>query len=154
MSFTSPAIEFLRQKHIPFSILIQPDGLTTLDEIACVRGQRLTQIVRSLVFRHSDREFVLVLAQAGNKVDWKSLRAVLGLRRITMATPEEVLSITGYVIGAVSPFGLAQKLPVLVDQKILHEKVISTGSGIPNVALIIRVANLLKALEDYKLVDL
>lgn len=70
-----------------------------------------------------------------------------------MATPEEVFQVTGYVVGAVSPFGLAQNLPVLVDQKILREEVVSTGSGILNVAIIIRVDNLLRALEDYQLVE-
>jgi len=153
MTFTSPAIEFLRQKDISFSLFVQPDGLTMLDEIARFRGQRVSQIVRSLVFRYSGKKYVLVLAQAGRNVDWKSLRAVLMVRRIAMATPEEVFQVTGYVVGAVSPFGLAQKLPVLVDQKILREEVVSMGSGILNVAIIIRVDNLLRALEDYQLIE-
>lgn len=153
MTFTSPAIEFLRQKDISFSLFVQPDGLTMLDEIARFRGQRVSQIVRSLVFRYSEKKYALVLAQAGRNVNWKSLRAVLRVRRIAMATPEEVFHVTGYVVGAVSPFGLAQNLPVLVDQKILREEVVSTGSGILNVAIIIRVDNLLRALDDYQLVE-
>ncbi len=154
MEFSSPAIEYLRQKHIPFTTIAHPPNLTTLDEIARFRGQKISQIVRSLVFRLSETDFILVLAQAGNNVDWRTLRDTLGVRRITTATPEEVFRITGYRVGSVSPFGLVQKIPVLVSRKILQEEIVSTGSGIPQVALVLLVNDFFRALEDYQFVDL
>ncbi|MEJ5314532.1 MULTISPECIES: aminoacyl-tRNA deacylase [Anaerolinea] len=153
MQLTSAAIEYLRQKNIPFSTIIHPTNLTTLDEIARFRGQTISQIIRSLVFRYSDKDYVLVLAQAGNNVDWKTLRDTLGVRRITTATPDEVFRITGYITGSVSPFGLLQKIPVFVSRKILQEEIVSTGSGIPQVALVLLVKHFFQALEDYQLAD-
>lgn len=154
MQFFSPAIEFLNQHNIPYSVVVHPEGLETLDDIAAFRGQRISQIVRSLLFRHSEKSFFLVLAQAGYQVDWKILRDILQVRRVTTATPDEVFRVTGYVIGAVSPFGLVQQIPIFVSKKILQEETISVGSGIPRVALILRVEHFLQALEQYNLVDI
>jgi Cys-tRNA(Pro)/Cys-tRNA(Cys) deacylase len=65
-----------------------------------------------------------------------------------MATPEEVLEVTGYRIGAVSPFGLAQVVPILVDRSVLAEEEVSLGSGVRGLALVMLSADLLRALPQ------
>jgi prolyl-tRNA editing enzyme YbaK/EbsC (Cys-tRNA(Pro) deacylase) len=67
---------------------------------------------------------------------------------MTMATEDEVLAVTGYRVGAVSPFGVLNPLRVLVDESVLREEEISIGSGIRNVAIILKSANLRRALKD------
>ena len=90
---------------------------------------------------------MLVLMPGGEKVNWAKLRKHLGVSRMTTATSEEVLEITGYETGAVSPFGLPQPLRLLADQKILFHEEISVGAGIRNAGVILKSQDLLVALD-------
>jgi Cys-tRNA(Pro)/Cys-tRNA(Cys) deacylase len=63
-----------------------------------------------------------------------------------MATPDEVLRVTGYQTGSVSPFGLPQPMRVLVDESVLAHDEMSIGSGLRNTTVILKSADLMKAL--------
>jgi len=82
------------------------------------------------------------------------LRKHLGLSRITMASEDEVLAATGYRIGAVSPFGLPRPLKVLIDLSVIGEEEISIGSGIRNTAIILKSADLYRALKNTEVISL
>ena len=71
-----------------------------------------------------------------------------------MASEAEVLQVTGYRVGAVSPFGTTTVLKVLVDPSVLKESEISLGSGIRGVAIMIKSADLLSALSNYEVLQL
>jgi prolyl-tRNA editing enzyme YbaK/EbsC (Cys-tRNA(Pro) deacylase) len=73
---------------------------------------------------------------------------------MTMATEDEVLAVTGYRIGAVSPLGLLNPLRVLVDESVLREEEISIGSGIRDVAIILKSTDLQQALKNAEVVSL
>ena len=47
-----------------------------------------------------------------------------------MATEDEVLEVTGYRIGTVSPLGMKRQVRVLIDSSVLKEEEISIGSGV------------------------
>ncbi len=63
-----------------------------------------------------------------------------------MASEAEVLSVTGYPMGAVSPFELPAPLRILVDQSVLSQEEISIGSGERYATVILRTEDMLKAL--------
>ena len=88
----------------------------------------------------------MVLVAGPAQVDWKRLRQHLGQSRLTMASPDEVLAVTGYPIGAVSPFGLPAPLPIYIDRSVLAEAEISIGSGWRNITVILQSADLQQAL--------
>jgi prolyl-tRNA editing enzyme YbaK/EbsC (Cys-tRNA(Pro) deacylase) len=71
-----------------------------------------------------------------------------------MATEEEVLEVTGYRIGTVSPFGLKNPVKVLIDASVLKEEEISLGSGIRSTAIIMKSSDLRRALGDAEVVPL
>jgi prolyl-tRNA editing enzyme YbaK/EbsC (Cys-tRNA(Pro) deacylase) len=71
-----------------------------------------------------------------------------------MATEEEVLDVTGYRVGTVSPFGLKKPIKVLIDESVLQEEEISTGSGARQMAIIMNSADLRRALGDAEIVSL
>lgn len=97
---------------------------------------------------------MMVLVAGREQVDWKKLRQRVGRSRIRMATEEEVLEVTGYRIGAVSPFGLKNPVRVLIDSSVLGEEEISVGSGVRNMAIIMKSADLRKTLGDAEIVSL
>jgi prolyl-tRNA editing enzyme YbaK/EbsC (Cys-tRNA(Pro) deacylase) len=63
-----------------------------------------------------------------------------------MASEAEVLEVTGYQIGAVSPFGLSHPIRILVDENVFLEEEISIGSGERGLAVIMNRPALLEAL--------
>jgi Cys-tRNA(Pro) deacylase len=146
--FTSPVTEYLTSLGIPFRLFHHPGPIHSLEQAAQERGQSPDQVVRSILFRLGEGKFALVLVAGERQVSWPALRKHLGQSRLTLATPEEVLAVTGYQLGAVSPFGLPQPLPILVDESVFAQEEISLGSGVRGTAVILRTADLLQALES------
>ena len=71
-----------------------------------------------------------------------------------MATEAEVLEVTGYRVGTVSPFGLKNKVKILIDASVLKEEEISIGSGVRSTAIIMKSADLRQALNESEVVSL
>lgn len=148
MEAFSPVTVELDEKGIPYSLFThrQPPG--SLEQAAQERGQRPGQVVRSILFRVSQENYIMVLVGGPLRISWGALRQKLGVTRMTMADPEEVLRVTGYRTGAVAPFGLPRVVPVLVDQSVLAEEQISLGSGVRGTAVLMTSQDLVRGLGD------
>ncbi|GAB4497896.1 MAG: hypothetical protein OHK003_08120 [Anaerolineales bacterium] len=144
----------LEKLNIPHQIFRHETPVDSFEKAASDRGQRPSQIVRTILFRVTEDEFALVLVAGPGQISWKLLRKLLGKSRITMATEEEVLAVTGYRPGTVGPFGLAKPVRVLVEAGVLKEEEVSIGSGMRDTAVILKSADLLKALGDVEVVEL
>jgi prolyl-tRNA editing enzyme YbaK/EbsC (Cys-tRNA(Pro) deacylase) len=120
----------------------------SLEQAAEERGQRPEQIIRSIVFRVGEGQFVMVLAAGPRQISWPALRKHLGQSRLTMATEEEVLKATGYPLGAVSPFGLPAPMRLLIDNSVVQPGEVSIGSGVRYTTVILQSADLKTALGD------
>jgi Cys-tRNA(Pro)/Cys-tRNA(Cys) deacylase len=96
----------------------------------------------------NEGEYALVLIAGKYQISWKTLRKHFGLSRLTMATPEEVLEVTGYQIGTVSPFGLKTPLPILADQNVFSQTAVSLGSGRSGTAIMMLTKDLRNAFSD------
>ncbi len=153
MTSISPVSLVLTEIDIAHQVFTHQQPPRSLEQAAEERGQRPEQIVRSILFRCSRGEYVMVLMAGPQQIDWKALRQYVGRSRITMASKEEVLSVTGYELGAVAPFGLPHPLRVLVDQSVLGEEEISMGSGVRGVAVMLKSADLMKALGGVEIVN-
>ena len=154
MNEKPPASLALEKLGIPHKVFRHAGQVSSLEQAAQERGQRPEQVVRSILFRLSEGEFILALVAGPAQISWKRLRQHLGQSRLTMATEEEVLTVTGYRIGTVSPFGLASPIKILIDPGVLDQKEISIGSGIRNTGIVISTADLLRALNDTETVQL
>jgi Cys-tRNA(Pro) deacylase len=150
MPDSTPVTRALAAQGIPHRLFRHPGKVTSLEQAARERGQRPDQVVRSIVFRLTQDEFVMVLVAGPAQVSWPALRAFLGQSRLTMASEAEVLATTGYPLGAVSPFGLPAPMRILVDRSVLNEEEISIGSGERYATVILKTADLLKALGSFE----
>lgn len=144
----------LKTLGIPHRVFTHTEPIHSLEEAARQRGQRPSQVVRSILFRVGQDEFRMALVAGPAQVSWKTLRKHLGQSRLTMATEEEVLAVTGYRTGTVGPFGLARPLRVLVDPGVFDEEEISLGSGMRGVAIILNSTDLLRGLPEAEVVAL
>ena len=151
--FSTPATRQLDALGIPYRIFQHAGPLRSLEQAAAERGQRPEQVMRSIVFRLSAGEFVMALATGAGQLDWARLRAHLGRSRMSMASEAETLAVTGYRRGAVNPLGLPAAMRILVDRSVLRQEEISMGSGVPGAAVILRTADLLRALPTAEVGD-
>jgi Cys-tRNA(Pro)/Cys-tRNA(Cys) deacylase len=143
-----PASIVLETLGVPHRIFQHSASVRSLEQAAQERGHRPEQVVRSLLFRTGREEYVMVLIAGPAQVSWKALRRHLGQSRLSLAAENEVLEVTGYPIGAVSPFGLARQLRVVIDPGVLAEDEISIGSGLRGMAVILKSADLRRALAE------
>lgn len=133
---------------VPFRIFRHNGTVTSLEQAASERGQANEQVVRSILFRVSEGNFVMVLMPGQQQVSWPALRAYLEQSRLTMASEEEVLEATGYRVGAVSPFGLPGPMRILADESVFAPDEISLGSGERGIAIIMKSADLRKSIKN------
>lgn len=161
MTENKPPVSFALDKlNIPHHTFTHPGPVKSLEQAARERGQRPEQVVRSILFRIGEDEYLMALVAGPSQISWKALRSYLGQSRLTMASKDEVLEVTGYQIGAVGPFGTARplsgpgKIRVLVDPSVFVEEEISLGSGIRGTTVILKSADLKRALGEVEVVEL
>ena len=146
MSESTPASLALANMGIPFKEFIHTGPIHSLEQAASERGQSPSQIIRSILFRLGQGEFVMVLVAGPRQISWPKLRGFLGQSRITMASDEEVFEVTGFRPGAVSPFGLPSLLRILADDGVFIPEEVSIGSGVRGTAIVIKTSDLKTAL--------
>jgi Cys-tRNA(Pro) deacylase len=154
MTESPPVSLELEKLNIPHRVFRHAGKVTSLEQAARERGQRPEQIVRSILFRIGEDEYLMALVAGPAQISWKALRSYLGRSRLTMADEDEVLEITGYPIGAVSPFGSARTLRILIDPSVFFEEEISIGSGIRGTTVILKSDDLKRALGKIEIVAL
>ena len=149
-----PASIALEKLKIPHLVFKHETPVMSFEQAALDRNQRPEQIVRSILFQIRPEEFLMVLMAGRDQIDWKKLRQLVKRSRVRMATEDEVLEMTGYRVGTVSPFGLKNPVKVLIDASVLKEQEVSIGSGVRNMAIIIKSADIQRALGEPEIVSL
>jgi prolyl-tRNA editing enzyme YbaK/EbsC (Cys-tRNA(Pro) deacylase) len=131
---------FMMAHQVEGEILHLDAPTPTVEAAAQAAGVRLEQIVKSILFRVEDattaRGFqpVLAIACGTAYVERRAIGAHYGVgrKRVKLASPEEVLSISGYEVGALPPFGHRQPLPTLLDRRVLDLPQVYAGGGAEN----------------------
>jgi Cys-tRNA(Pro)/Cys-tRNA(Cys) deacylase len=149
----SPAAARLEERSIPHRVFQHTGPVSSLEQAAQERGEKPEQVIRSLLFHLSEQEYVMVLMPGPGQVPWKALRRFLKQSRVTMANEEELLAVAGCQPGSVNPISINQPVRILIERTILLLDEISIGSCIRGTAIILKPDDLLKALENYEIVD-
>ena len=102
----------------------------TSEEAAQVRGSRLSQGAKAMIFR-SKGQFAMAIVPADLTIDTKLLKKLLGWKSCSMASAEEVWQLTKARPGGVPPFGRALfQLQTLCDRQIEREEVLEFNAGL------------------------
>ena len=116
----------------PFQITVHgPVG--SLAEAAAARGVAPGDMIKTIVVRRRDDDFLLVLVPGDRTISWPKLRAYLGVSRLTMPDADVAREVTGYERGAITPFGATTAWPVIADAAIVG-RTVSIGAGQHGVA--------------------
>jgi prolyl-tRNA editing enzyme YbaK/EbsC (Cys-tRNA(Pro) deacylase) len=105
----------------------------TLEEAAVARRVQPGQVIKTLVVRRAEDDYLFVLVPGGRTISWPKLRELLGVSRMSMPDATVALAVTGYERGTITPFGSSRALPVVADARVPGQ-VVSIGAGAPGVA--------------------
>ncbi len=104
----------------------------TAQMAADAMGCELGQIVKSLVVVTEGAGPIMALVAGDRRGDLEAIAAEMHVSSARMANAEEVREATGYAIGGVSPFGLPEELPVLIDDSLERFATVYPAAGTPS----------------------
>jgi len=114
-------------------MLVHDASTHTAEEAAAAAGCHLGQIVKTLVvYVAGDPMFVLV--PGDRRLDDRLLAARhgVGRKQVKLASAQQVLDLTGYPVGGVSPFGTPRPLPALIDESFRRFDTLWLAGGAAN----------------------
>jgi len=141
----TPALEAVRAAGIAHRI-IRHGPVGSLAEAADARGVTPADVVKTLVVRRGDGDFLFVLVPGDRTISWPKLRAVLGVSRLSMPDAATARQVTGYERGTITPFGSTTPWPVIADQR-LSGRQITLGAGQHGVAIAAAADEILLVLQ-------
>ena len=130
---------------IPFQVT-RHGRVGSLEEAAAARGVQPGDIVKSLVVRRAESDYLFVLVPGDRQFSWPKLRALLGTNRLSMPDADVAREVTGYERGTITPFGSIHAWPVIADQTITG-RVVSMGGGAHGVALTVSGDDVIRVLD-------
>ena len=139
------ALRALEASGITFN-LTRHGRVSSLAEAAAARGVEPAGIVKTIVVRRGEGDFLFVLVPGDRTISWPRLRELLGVSRLSMPDAEVAREVTGYERGTITPFGSLQPLPVIADERITGTEV-SIGAGAHGVAATVVGDELVLALD-------
>lgn len=150
---SSPVTDTLIQQDISYDVISIPltedkKPIRNLEALLAEQGRDPASVVRSLLFKTSSDDFVLLAVAGGGKADWAAIRKQLGVRKLKMADVDQVEAATGYVIGAVPPIALPESLTILLDNNINDYDTVIIGSGVLGYALALSNKALISAMGN------
>jgi Cys-tRNA(Pro)/Cys-tRNA(Cys) deacylase len=125
---TTPAIDALAALGIPYRV-VRTQRAHSAKESAALQGIPLGALLRTIVVRRGEDDYVFVLVPGGRRFDWPRLRAHLGVSRLSLPDAEEAKAVTGYPRGAITPYGATRAWPVIADTSVSALPQVAIGGG-------------------------
>ena len=123
--------KFLKKFDANLNIILLDTSARTAMEAASSLGCEVGAIVKSLLFK-TENTFTLNLVAGDRKASLNKIKKLLNKKDVTMASAEDVKSITGYTIGGVSPIGHLNKIDILIDNSLCRFDNLYAAAGHPN----------------------
>ena len=79
--------------------------------------------------------FILCLVAGDKRCSLNKLKKIIDKKNISMASPEEVKTQTGYTIGGVSPVGHLEKIEIIIDNSLERFNELFAAAGHPKLCI-------------------
>ena len=137
------AERFLKDFDKSLEVIILENSARTAQDAAKALDCNVGAIVKSLLFRTGD-DFILCLVAGDKRCSLNKLKKLKDKKDISMASPEEVKTQTGYTIGGVSPIGHLNKIEIIIDKSLKRFIQLFAAAGHPNCVFKINFINIQK----------
>ena len=131
---TTPAIDAVEELGVEHRV-VRTRRAQSAEESAELQGIPIASLLRTIVVRRGEDDYLFVLVPGGRRFDWPKLRAHLGVSRLSLPDADEARAVTGYERGAITPFGATRAWPVILDAGALESEVVAIGGGAHGVNL-------------------
>src|SRR5256885_15197913 len=84
------------------------------------RPPRSTLFPYTTLFRSGDPQLFLAVLPGDRKLDFKRLAQAVGVRKATLASPEEAQAATGCAMGSVPPFSFKPQVRLVVGPALVE----------------------------------
>ena len=126
--------------------VVRTGQANSAEEAAELQGIPLGALLRTIVVRRGEDDYLFVLVPAGRRFDWPKLRAHLGVTRLSLPDADEAQRVTGYVRYTITPFGSTRAWPVLADAAFMEQPIVSIGGGVRGVNIHLSPGDLVASL--------
>ena len=89
---------------------------------------KLDEIAKTLLIK-ADKDYHLIVLRASDRLDLKKLQKLLAVKKVSIAREQDMAREMNVKPGALTPFGGAHKLPVVLERGLLKAKQALFGSG-------------------------
>jgi Cys-tRNA(Pro)/Cys-tRNA(Cys) deacylase len=113
-------------------------------EVAAAIGMPPEQVFKTLVARGDRTGVVLAVIPGNAELELKALAKASGNKNIDLVPVKEVLGLTGYVRGGVSPVGTKKAYPLYLDETAILWDVVSVSAGIRGCQMILAPDDLIR----------
>jgi Cys-tRNA(Pro) deacylase len=145
MDTDTPALRALEGSDLSFEV-VRTERARSVEESASFQEIEVGSLLKTIVVRRAEDDYLFVLVPGDRAVDWPKLRAHLGVSRISLPDADEARAVTGYERGAITPFGAERSWSVLADTTIPGKGSVAIGGGGHGVNLHVDADALLGAL--------
>lgn len=112
--------------------------------VAAKIGQPIEKVFKTLILTGDKTGVIVAIIPGSLEVDLKNLASLSGNKKCMMVPMKEVLGLTGYIRGGVSPLGMKKNYPTFIDTSCLLYETIFVSAGIRGLQLFINPADLIK----------
>ncbi|MDA7825439.1 YbaK/EbsC family protein [Candidatus Pelagibacter sp.] len=137
------AEKFLKNFDQSLEVLVLENSARTAQDAAAALACDVGAIVKSLLFR-TESTFILCLVAGDKRCSLSKLKKIKDKKDISMATPEDVKTQTGYTIGGVSPIGHLEDIEIIIDNSLERFNELFAAAGHPNCVFKINYNNIQK----------
>jgi len=128
--------------------VVRHGPVRSLAEAAAARGVEPRDVVKTLVVRRGDDDYLFVLVPGDRTISWPKLRALLGVSRLSMPDAATARDVTGYERGTITPFGATRAWPVVADER-MAGRTVTLGAGAHGVAVAVTAEDVVRALSAH-----
>lgn len=131
MSVAQKVKDFLHGIDPAMTIVEFEQDTSTSTLAAQALGTEVAQIAKSILLKDKKGDYIMLVLTGDARLDNKKLREI-NPSRLKMASPDEVLQVTGFSIGGVCPFALKEDIPVYLDNSLKRFQFVYTAAGTAN----------------------
>ena len=142
--------DFFLARNLDIPIIELDASTATVALAAEAHGVEPGRIAKTLAFRLNDGRVIILVARGDARIDNRKFKNAFGKGK--MLPVEEVVELTGHPVGGVCPFGLAQPLPIYLDNSLQAFDEVLPAAGAIHSALRISPAQM-AAVTDGEWVD-
>ena len=141
------AIAWLEKKKIPHEVVHYDHDEKGAVFAARAVGFPLTKTIKTLVVDLGGRAFGLALMPGDRELSLKKMAKACGVKKASMADPATAERLTGYHVGGISPFGLRQRLPAVMEESLLVHDTVMINAGQRGVMLQMAPGDIVAAIQ-------